>query len=105
MDDARARIPVVVRMLMKAKGVTGTEVAAALEMSASSFYARLNGVHQISASELAALATYFDVTPSLFYDPPAWVIPPPERPRRRPRGQDRRERACHTEVDALVPAA
>ena len=73
MEETRQRIPDVLRALMAAKRRTGPEVAAAIGMSSSSFYARLNGKSAISVAELAALAAYFEVDVDVFFSPPEWL--------------------------------
>jgi transcriptional regulator with XRE-family HTH domain len=74
MEDSRRRIPEVIRALMAGRRAKGPDVAAAIGMSASSFYARLNGKSMIQAHELTALALYFGVPVSFFYDPPAGLL-------------------------------
>jgi transcriptional regulator with XRE-family HTH domain len=80
MDDSRHQIPEVIRALMGARREKGPDVASAIGMSASSFYARLNGKSKIEAPELSALALYFGVPVSFFYDPPEGLLRhPPEQ--------------------------
>lgn len=59
---------------MAARRIKGPDVATAIGMSASSFYARLNGKSMIQAHELSALALYFGVPVSFFYDPPQGLL-------------------------------
>lgn len=49
-------------------------MAKAIGLSSSSFYARLNGKSMIQAHELSALALYFGVPVSFFYDPPEGLL-------------------------------
>jgi transcriptional regulator with XRE-family HTH domain len=71
---ARWVIPTVIRALMAAKRSTGPEVAAALSISPSSLYARLNGKSEISATEVAKLSVFFNVPVAFFYSPPKDLI-------------------------------
>lgn len=74
MEDARRRVPEVIRALMAARRAKGPDVAKAIGLSSSSFYARLNGKSMIQAHELSALALYFGVPVNFFYDPPAGLV-------------------------------
>jgi transcriptional regulator with XRE-family HTH domain len=74
MEDARRRVPEVIRALMAARRAKGPDVARAIGLSSSSFYARLNGKSMIQAHELSALALYFGVPVSFFYEPPAGLL-------------------------------
>ena len=74
MESSRRQIPEVIRALMAARRAKGPDVAEAIGMSASSFYARLNGKSVISAHELAALALYFGVPVSFFFEPPPGLL-------------------------------
>lgn len=74
MEDARRVVPEVIRALMAARRAKGPDVAKAIGLSPSSFYARLNGKSMILSHELKALALYFGVSVSFFYDPPAGLI-------------------------------
>jgi len=73
MEESRRSIPDVIRALIAAQHRTALDVASAIGMSPSSFYARLNGKSEIQAAELAALASYFGVGTDVFYDPPTWL--------------------------------
>lgn len=75
MEDARRVVPEVIRALMAARRAKGPDVAKAIGLSPSSFYARLNGKSMILSHELKALALYFGVPISFFYDPPEGLLP------------------------------
>lgn len=81
MEDARRVVPEVIRALMAARRVKGSDVAQVLGVSSSSFYARLNGKSMIPTHELRALALYFGVPVSFFFDPPAGLLETPGTPK------------------------
>lgn len=74
METTRHRVPEVIRALMAARHVTGPDLAAAIGMSASSFYARLNGKSMIQTHEMAALAMFFGVPVGFLYEPPDGLV-------------------------------
>lgn len=74
MEEARRRVPEVIRALMAARRAKGPDVAKAIGLSSSSFYARLNGKSMILSHELRGLALYFGVPVAFFYDPPEGLL-------------------------------